>query len=267
MTPYSTLLAKLEDNNFEHLTISADWAQGRASFGGLVAALLFKACKHAVNDNQRKVRNVQITFVGPIAPGEEVRFETQILRAGGSTTSLQCHALQNGQVQSTMIASFGKSRDSTHMISPKLPLPAYPHVEKLNVLPYKQGQTPEFIQHFNLAWAEGGLPFSNTQEKYMGGWCQFKSHDLTADEGDVLALIDSWPPIAIQMLDKFAPVSTLNWTVQFIQELPALSCKDWYQYRVEALQGGGGYSNTLANLWSDRGELLAISSQTIAVFA
>jgi acyl-CoA thioesterase len=267
MTTYSELLQTLHSNEYQNIIISDDWAQGRACFGGLVAALLFKACKNAVNDSERKVRNVQTTFVGPVAPNEETRFVTTILRAGGSTTSVECKVVQSGQVQSTMIASFGKSRASSHSIAPAIALPAYPHADELKLFPYAQGITPEFVQHFNMAWAEGSPPFNGDKSKTMGGWCQFKEQVIAADEGDVLTLIDSWPPIAIQMLDKFSPVSTLNWSVQFIQELPELSCRDWYQYRVEALQGDGGYSNTLAHFWSDEGELLAISTQTVAVFA
>lgn len=267
MTTYSNVLQEFANNNYQRLTISEDWTQGRAGFGGLVAALLFKACKHAVNNTDRKVRNVQVTFVGPIAPNEEIMFEVTVLRAGGSTTSLECKAVQNGQVQSTMVASFGKSRDSSHVIAPSVALPTYPHAENLPPFPYVKDKTPEFVQHFNMAWAEGSPPFHGDLSKTMGGWCQLKDQTIAADEGDLLALIDSWPPIAIQMLDKFAPVSTLNWSVQFIQELPELSCQDWYQYRVEALQGAGGYSNTLAHFWSAQGDLLAISTQTVAVFA
>lgn len=267
MTSYSDLLQQLADNDYQSLSITPDWAQGRATFGGLVAAIMFKACRHAVDDSERKIRNAQITFVGPVLTDETIDIQTTILRAGGSTTSIECKLVQKGQVQSTMIASFGKSRESTHIISSEEPLPSYPHANKLAIMPYIKDKTPEFIQHFNMAWAEGGMPFTNTQGKTMGGWCQLKDQVIAADEGDVLTLIDSWPPIAIQMLDRFAPVSTLNWTVQFIQDLPELSCKDWYQYRVEALQGADGFSNTLAHFWSADGELLAISSQTVAVFA
>ena len=52
------------------LTIPAEWGQGRASFGGLVAALQFEAMRAKVPAD-RPVRSLAITFVGPVEP--EVR--------------------------------------------------------------------------------------------------------------------------------------------------------------------------------------------------
>ena len=48
-------------------SIPAGWAQGRASFGGLVAALQCGAVRARVPAD-RPVRSLAITFVGPVEP-------------------------------------------------------------------------------------------------------------------------------------------------------------------------------------------------------
>ena len=52
----------------QEITIPAEWAQGRASFGGLVAALQYEALRAQVPAD-RPLRALAITFVGPVAPG------------------------------------------------------------------------------------------------------------------------------------------------------------------------------------------------------
>lgn len=47
----------------DELVIPAQWAQGRASFGGLVAALQYEAMRARV-PAERPVRSLAITFVG-----------------------------------------------------------------------------------------------------------------------------------------------------------------------------------------------------------
>lgn len=268
MQSYSDLLSQLHKNDYTSLTILSDWAQGRAVFGGGVGAVMFKACQHKVNDHHRKVRNVQITFVGPVLSNTEFTLNTTVLRAGGSATSVECKLMQQGSIQSVMVASFGKSRNSVHIVQPSVTAPSYALPEDAEWLQPMKGKTPAFLDnHFNMAWAEGGLPFSHTLDTTMGGWCQLKDEAGDADEGDLLTLLDAWPPIALQMLKEFAPVSTLNWTVHFVQDIPKINYGDWYKYRVEALSASDGYSHTQAHFWNESNELLAMSTQTVTVFA
>ena len=49
------------------VVIPASWANGRASFGGLVAALVYEVMRLQVPEG-RPVRSLAITFVGPVAP-------------------------------------------------------------------------------------------------------------------------------------------------------------------------------------------------------
>lgn len=69
------------------VTIPPEWGQGRASFGGLVAALQYEAMRARVPAD-RPVRSLAITFVGPVAPDVPVSFQVDVLREGKAVS--QC---------------------------------------------------------------------------------------------------------------------------------------------------------------------------------
>ena len=61
------------------VSIPAAWAQGRAAFGGLMAAMVYETMRLKLADN-RPVRSLAISFVAPAAPGVPTRFEVEVLR-------------------------------------------------------------------------------------------------------------------------------------------------------------------------------------------
>ena len=69
------------------VTIPAEWAQGRATFGGLVAALQYEALRAQVPAD-RPLRSLAITFVGPVAPDVPVSYQVEVLREGKAVSQL-----------------------------------------------------------------------------------------------------------------------------------------------------------------------------------
>jgi acyl-CoA thioesterase len=61
--------------------------------------------------------------------------------------------------------------------------------------------------------------------------------------------------------------STLTWTIEFVQPLLALSTLDWCKYLVETEHAADGYGHAAAKLWDEGGRLIAMSRQTVTVFA
>ncbi|MDF2490581.1 MAG: putative acyl-CoA thioesterase, partial [Pseudomonas sp.] len=107
---FSQLLAAVRGGEAS-VIVPASWAQGRASFGGLMAALLFEAMRQKVVDG-RPARSLAITFVGPAAPEVPITFEVEVLRDGKAVSTLLGRALQNGEVVTLMQGSFGAGRES-----------------------------------------------------------------------------------------------------------------------------------------------------------
>lgn len=254
-------------NHPENLSIPASWGQGRACFGGLMAALVHETMCLKVGGD-RPVRSLAITFVGPAVAEMPIRFDAEVLREGKAVTTVLGRAVQAGQVVTLVQGSFGESRASEVQVGAGPAAPIKPLAEATPELPYIAGVTPAFMRHVSLRWALGGLPFSGNDSREMGGWVRLRDvAKAPLSVGHLLALVDAWPPSVLPILSKPAAGSTLSWTIEFVQPIPEVSTTDWCQYRVETEHAKDGYGHAAARLSSADGRLLALSRQTVTVFA
>ncbi|ATP51102.1 acyl-CoA thioesterase II [Pseudomonas putida] len=253
--------------NAESVTVPPTWAQGRAAFGGLMAAMVYEAMRLKLTDD-RPVRSLAISFVAPAAAGVPIRFEVDVLREGKAVSTLLGRAVQEGQVVTLVQGNFGAGRPSVVDIPAQPAFAMKPLEQAAPELPYIKGVTPEFMRHVALRWAVGGLPFSGNDSRQMGGWVRLRDiADEALNVSHLLALVDAWPPSLLPHLKQPAAGSTLTWTIEFIQPTPKLSTLDWCRYCVETEYARDGYGHAAAALWSEKGELLALSRQTVTVFA
>ncbi|SDY97820.1 acyl-CoA thioesterase II [Pseudomonas sp. NFIX28] len=248
------------------LSIPADWAQGRASFGGLVAALQYEAMRAKV-PAERPVRSLAITFVGPVSPDVPVSFEVEVLREGKAVSQVLGRAVQDGQVVTLVQGSFGASRPSEVSVVAEQ-APAMKHWDECPELPCIEGVTPAFMRYLAMRWSIGGMPFTGNKSRDMGGWVRLRGDvkEEPMSESHILALVDAWPPALLPHLTSPAPGSTLTWTIEFVQPLQALSTLDWCKYRVSIEHARDGYGHAAATLWSAEGQLIALSRQTVTIF-
>lgn len=244
--------------------LPASWAQGRATFGGLVAALVVQKMQQLVAEG-RSMRALQVSFVGPVAPDEPVEIEAELLREGKAVSQVQGRIVQNGVVCLAALASFGGSRESAVQVAPE-PAISAGDPDSLPSLPYMPGLSPEFVQHVDMRWAFGGFPFSGNQSREMGGWMRFRETPKAFSDVHLVALVDAWPPAILPHLSRRAPASSLSWSLEFLYPRPQLTPGDWLLYRATIDQAGAGYGHTHANIWSREGELIAISRQSVTVF-
>lgn len=247
------------------VTIPATWSQGRACFGGLMVALQFEAMRARVPAD-RPVRSLATCFVGPPAADVPISFEVEILREGKAVSQVLGRAVQNGETVTLIQGSFGAPRTSAISVA-AAPGPTLKPVEDAPPFPFVSGVMPEYLRYIDLRWALGGLPYSGTPSTAIGGYARLrdvKEEPLT--EAHVLALVDTWPPAVLTHLSQFAPGSSLTWTIEFVQPLPALTTHDWTTYRAVIEHARDGYGHVAAGVWSPNGELIAISRQTVTVF-
>ena len=54
--------------------------------------------------------------------------------------------------------------------------------------------------------------------------------------------------------------------MDFVYPQPEIAPGDWLLYRATIDQAGGGYGSTQAGIWTQKGELVAMSRQTVTVF-
>ena len=196
---FSDLLDAVRRQPLE-LSIPAGWAQGRASFGGLVAALQYEAMRAKVPAD-RLVRSLAVTFVGPVEPEVPVSFEVDVLREGKAVSQVLGRAMQKGQVVTLIQGSFGASRPSEVAMTAE-PAPEMKHWDDCQELPYIKGVTPEFMRHLAMRWSVGGMPFSGSTSRQMGGWVRLRDEAKAEalSEAHILALVDAWPPSVLPFL-------------------------------------------------------------------
>ncbi len=176
---FSDLLDAARSNPLD-VTIPAEWAQGRATFGGLVAALQYEALRAQVPAD-RPLRSLAITFVGPVAPDVPASYQVEVLREGKAVSQLLGRVVQNGEVATLVQASFGASRPSEIDVASEPP-PVFKHWDECQELPYIKGVTPEFMRHLAMRWSVGGLPFTGNKSRDMGGWVRLRGCERGATD-------------------------------------------------------------------------------------
>lgn len=261
---FSALITAVRQGQPE-VSIPASWGQGRTLFGGLSVALVYEAMQAKITD-ERPLRSLSVSFIGPLQVEVPIRFEVELLRVGKSVSQVQGRAIQNGQTQVLVQGSFGFARESAVAVQAQ-PAPEIAEPAASRFADFIPGLMPAFLQHLGTCWTEGKLPGSNSRERFLGGWVGFRQpSDEPLGIAHLLALVDAWPPATLSYLPKRVPGSSLTWTIEFIQPLPSLTQAHWCQYRAEIEQAQDGYGHVSARLWSPQGELLAISRQVVVVF-
>lgn len=250
-------------------TITANWLQGRTTFGGLTAALAQRAMMLTL-DKPLPLRGMNVQFMGPVGEGE-VTIAVDVLRQGKSVTFLQASVCQNGRVGAMVQAAFGAARPSEIHVAPSL-LANVPSADQSFMLPKQVAGKPAFTAHFDMAWAVGSGPMSGSEDAKCGCWVRLdEPHDI--NEAYLIALADILPPAVIQMFKQPAPLSTVTWhmtpLVDVAQQVSEGVFKpgDWWYVELDALGSDSGYSQQIATIYHQSGVAVASSHQSIALFA
>lgn len=239
------------------------WGQGRAAFGGLMAALAYEGLVHALQPTA-PLRALSVSFVAPGVAGP-ARIDTELLRRGRSATQSLARISQEAGVCTLIQASHGASRESVIAIdAPEAPRQAPPGAGHL--MPRVAGLAPEFTRHFDLEFSEGGLPFTGEGSGDMAGWVRFHEPPARIGIAHILALLDAWPPAVLPMYRQPAPISSMTWTTEWLPGAALSSPQGWWQYRAHTDAAADGYAQIGARLYNDSGELVVISRQTVSLF-
>jgi acyl-CoA thioesterase len=262
--PYAAAVASVAMEGCDGVaTVPPGWGQGRATFGGLVAALAVRAARARLPE-PRPCRALVASFPGPVAPGE-VELRVRELRHGRAVSHLSVDVVQGGEVACAVLTSFGALRPSA-VGTPRPPRPALRPPEELPPLIPSQGRAPEFTRYFEYQLGFGARPYAGADVREIGGWCRFRDVAAAAGEEEIVGLVDAWPSPAVARLSAPAPAATVTWSLELLEVEPEASAGDWWLYRSELDVAEGGYAHMAASLWSPAGRLAALSRQIVAVF-
>ncbi|MEN0062030.1 MAG: thioesterase family protein [Myxococcota bacterium] len=234
------------------------WGQGRATFGGLVGAA---GVALARSQTDRLLRTFHAQLLAPVVPGP-LEGHLEVLREGRTTTMMEVRLLQDDRLAAVLGLTFVIERpDQTSVAGP--PAPNWGPPDDLPAIPYVEGgPVPEFVQHVEMRFAEGGFPFAGVETAAFGGYGRFRDDPQAASLERTVALLDVWPSPTLSILKGPARSSSMTWTAHLLA--PAQPGFHAFTYRTEAAQHG--VSTVVGRLWGPDGTFLAYTEQTAAVF-
>lgn len=243
--------------------IGEDWSQGRATFGGMVAALGNEAMRRLV-PAERILRGLDTTFVGPALAGE-VWIQTEVLRVGKAVTVAGARMWSDGKIAASITGIYGAARESCLSLAP-IAAGGVPRAEDLpdpGSVSKAAGAT--FLQHFGFRWAMGSRPFAGTSSRTAKTYVRHNDH-APLTESHVVALIDCIPSVVLQLMSKPAPSSSLTWTVQFLRHDYSFAADAWWRIDTQVDSSDQGYACESCVLIDPAGKPAALARQMVAVF-
>jgi acyl-CoA thioesterase len=251
-----------EDGGGEcQVTVSDDWLQGRATFGGLVAAVGNEAMRQLV-PRERPLRSLQTTFIGPASAGTW-RLRARVLRVGRAVTLAQCEILDGDQVAAVQIGVYGMDRESAVLVKP-VATESPRAVDELNDLRFVPEKSPAFVQHFALRFALAAKPFSSTRSPTKVFIRHRDPEPLS--ESHIVALVDCIPTPALSMYKAPAPGSSLVWVLELFEHDLEFGADAWWRIDTDLDAATGGYVNQTGLLHDPNGRPVALTRQLFAVF-
>lgn len=244
------------------LQVGDDWLQGRSVFGGLQAAIAVAAMRGCVAA-ELPLRTLQMTFIAPI-PGGSVRAVAQLLRSGKSAVHVQARLEdEDGGLLALVIGVFGSARESRveRIVAPPVAVAG-----TSTPLPFMPGVTPNFMQHFKVALGAGAMPFTNTpvtRNRFEVGL----RDDGAMSESHLLALADFVPPVALSWMQGVSPGSSLTWMLELLVDSYADQALTGWHVEAEMVAARDGYTSQSTTIWAPDGHAVALSRQTMVVFA
>jgi acyl-CoA thioesterase len=258
---FSQILASIQpqDKGWS-VVIGEDWSQGRATFGGVVAALGNEAMRRLVPAD-RELRELDTIFIGPTLAGA-VRIEAEVLRVGRTVTIASARLWSADKISATLTGIYGAAR-STAISFPPTVATGVRRVEDLpDITP--PGMGPAFLRHFDFRWAEGTQPFRGSTLSRLKTYVRHKD-TATPTESHVVALVDCIPSVILQMMSSVVPSSSLTWTLQFVRHDYSFAPGAWWRIDAELDAAGSGYSCESCVLLDPSGAPAALSRQMVAV--
>ncbi|MCX7203659.1 MAG: thioesterase family protein [Burkholderiales bacterium] len=250
------------------VTMTDDWQQGHAAFGGIQGAIGALAMRQVVGE-EPPLRALQMTFIGQVGSGP-VRAEASVVRRGRNITHAQCRLLSAGKVAALLVGVYGAARSS----QARLPMPM-----PVREAEFQPGRMPEFLRHYAQRWAGGTRMFSAQPRKPARMWARLREAVAGPDgavpavlatpamrEASLVALADLPPSPVLSMLDRPAAGASLTWLLEFSLDPRTFDPGRWVLLQTESRYADEGYSSQTARLWDIEGRAVGVSHQTTAIF-
>jgi acyl-CoA thioesterase len=260
---FSAVLATLapQNSNFT-VDVTDDWAQGRATFGGLVAAIGNEAMRRLVAPD-RPLRSLQTTFVGP-APVGQWTLAPSVLRVGKAVTLARCDIIDQGQIAATLVAVYGASRASNVLVKPTAG-PIERGLDVLSDVRFDAEFAPGFLQHFAIRWSDGARPFSGSAKSNSKAYVRHRDA-ASFSESHLVGVVDCISSPAMQMFKERAQASSLVWMLEIFEHDFPFTNEQYWRLDTQIDAAVDGYVNQTTLVIDPNTRPVALSRQLFAVF-
>ena len=244
------------------LVLPDSWRQGRTAYGGIITALGVMAAVQAYPGQMPPLRSVQVSFIGP-AIGL-LTFTPLLLREGKSVVTVGVDVHAEGVLAARLTLVFGRARDSAiaHDFCEQPPVgnPLACPEFKMSEVPF----APAFTRNFQMRPAGGALPVSGAVHPELLIWMRHVDATGVDPAIALVAMADALPPAAFTSFTAPAPISSINWSFDLLEPVPA---GEWFLLRSFSEHARDGYSSQDMHVWNEQGQLLMRGRQNVAVFA
>ncbi|GAA3972076.1 thioesterase family protein [Allohahella marinimesophila] len=261
MTEFGQLLEGLRnDGDSFTIELPLDWLQGRTAYGGLSAALCLEATTRSFQ-SLPPLRSAHFSFVGP-AVGV-LRVKADIVRQGKSTVFTRAEIVGEMGVAAHASFCFGMSRAAEYSYL-SVPMPAA--LEPENYPEYFiWDNRPNFMRHFEGKLVAGARPNTAAAQPEMTVWLRHRDQNVDGGLVALLALADALPPAVFVLFQEPVPISTVTWSVDFIDEAP-VNAEGWWLVKSAAESACNGFSTQNITIWAPDGRPALSARQNVAVF-
>jgi hypothetical protein len=237
--------------------IPPTWHQGRTCYGGLSAAIAYRAANMLVQDLP-PLCSAQFAFVGPLSG--KVTISARLLRRGKNSAFVHSEVRGENGVGLSATFVFMASRDSHFAFDDMPVLELLPLPEAVNI---RSGPDKYFTS--NMEYGESRQPLG-TGKPLIEGWMRLKSRDGIDPVTQMIAVADALPPAAMGMMREYGPVSSLNWQFNLIGDPPETTGGWWFlQSRAHFAQNGA--SSQSMTMCNSEGKVVMEGTQAVAIFA
>lgn len=245
-----------------HVKLPESWTQGRTLYGGITTGLCYGA---AVRDypDLPPLRSCQISFIGPVT--DTPKITTRRLRQGRNVTAIQVEMTIGEQIVATANLLFGQARISKLEVDYAAPNAPAPADTPLFFPKEFAALAPAYTRNFETHLIDGHRPLTSADQGYIRVWARHKDEASRDGLGSFLTLGDLLPPAALPMFNQMGPVSSMNWQINVLDDMPTTE-DGWWQVETKLTAANGGYSSQIMRYWNRAGKLCAEAVQSVTIF-
>ncbi len=229
-------------------------------FGGVIAATLLNAVlRHPELLGQPVSQTVH--FAAPIADGG-FTVQTRVMRTNRTTQHWHVELIQNGEVAAFATTVTAVRRETWAALDA-----AFPEVPPASsIAPSPHIARAAWTGRYEMRFIDGapGAPDTPSDSSQSTMWIR-DTPERPLDYQSLAALCDAFYPRIFVRRPKWVPIGTVALTTFFHADAAQLAAQGSAPLLgvARALRFGNGFFDQSAEMWSERGELLATSHQVV----